>query len=149
MEGVPIRRPLVYCCVLVLRQKTLVTVSSLFGIETRKDVAGPLFFGKPTFFWKPFSAVSAQILIEFAPLLRLDLFYHCYRILSNSIYMKQSRWMNVFIGSFKMNQEIENAQFALENWLVHPNELGHRPSKIEYTNQFFDESGNPCFIFKY
>ncbi len=45
--------------------------------------------------------------------------------------------------------EIENAKKNLESWLAHPNELGKRPSSIEYTNSFKDEDGINCMIFKY
>ncbi len=48
-----------------------------------------------------------------------------------------------------MNIEIEKAKSELENWLSHPNELGQKPSKIEYTNSFEDEDGIHCMIFKY
>ena len=48
-----------------------------------------------------------------------------------------------------MNNEIEEAMLKLEEWLSHPNELGCRPSNIEYTNSFTDEDGIKCIIFKY
>ena len=48
-----------------------------------------------------------------------------------------------------MSKDILEATKELEEWLSHPNELGHKPSKIEYTNQFVDEDGIECLIFKY
>lgn len=48
-----------------------------------------------------------------------------------------------------MNNEINKAKLELERWLSHPNELGKKPSKIEYTNSFEDEDGIKCLIFKY
>ena len=50
-----------------------------------------------------------------------------------------------------MNLEeiIKQNKKELEEWLKHPNELGRKPSKIEYTNQFEDEDGIQCMIFKY
>jgi len=48
-----------------------------------------------------------------------------------------------------MDKEIKNAAEALENWLADPHELGHKPYKVEYTNQFEDEDGICCMIFKY
>lgn len=38
-----------------------------------------------------------------------------------------------------MNNEIKEAILELEKWLLDPHELGHKPSKIEYTNSFTDE----------
>ena len=34
-------------------------------------------------------------------------------------------------------------------WLMHPNELGCKPKKIEFTREFTDEDGIVCKIFKY
>lgn len=34
-------------------------------------------------------------------------------------------------------------------WLEHPHELGCEPSKIEFANEFTDEDGIQCMIFKY
>lgn len=34
-------------------------------------------------------------------------------------------------------------------WLEHPHELGCKPNKIEFTNEFTDEDGIQCMIFKY
>ena len=48
-----------------------------------------------------------------------------------------------------MENEINEAKLQLENWLSHPNELGHKPVKIEYTNSFEDEDGIKCMNFKY
>lgn len=48
-----------------------------------------------------------------------------------------------------MNEEIKNAMIELSNWLSDSNELGKKPSKIEYTNSFEDEDGITCMIFKY
>ena len=48
-----------------------------------------------------------------------------------------------------MNDEIKKAKVKLENWLSDPNELGHKPKVIEYTNSFEDEDGIKCMIFKY
>lgn len=48
-----------------------------------------------------------------------------------------------------MNNEIKQAILELEKWLSDPQELGHKPSKIEYTNSFEDEDGIKCMIFKY
>lgn len=48
-----------------------------------------------------------------------------------------------------MNGEIESAKAQLEQWLSHPNELGRKPAKIEYTNSFKDEDEIKCLIFKY
>lgn len=48
-----------------------------------------------------------------------------------------------------MNNEIKEAILELEKWLSDPHELGHKPSKIEYTNSFTDEDGIKCMIFKY
>ena len=48
-----------------------------------------------------------------------------------------------------MNNEVKEAMLELEKWLLDPHELGHRPSKIEYTNSFEDEDGIKCMIFKY
>jgi len=48
-----------------------------------------------------------------------------------------------------MNNEIKEAMLELERWLSHPNELGVKPEKIEYTNSFEDEDGIKCMIFKY
>lgn len=48
-----------------------------------------------------------------------------------------------------MEKEILEAKQELENWLSHPNELGQKPIKIEYTNHFEDKDGIHCFIFKY
>jgi len=48
-----------------------------------------------------------------------------------------------------MNEEIKNAMIELSNWLSDSNELGNKPSKIEYTNSFEDEDGIKCMIFKY
>lgn len=50
-----------------------------------------------------------------------------------------------------MNLEeiIKQNKKELEEWLSHPNELVKKTSKIEYTNQFEDEDGIQCMIFKY
>ena len=48
-----------------------------------------------------------------------------------------------------MNDEVKEATLELEKWLSDPHELGHKPSKIEYTNLFEDEDGIKCMIFKY
>ncbi len=48
-----------------------------------------------------------------------------------------------------MNDEIKAGISELENWLSDPHELGHKPSKIEYTNSFEDEDGINCMIYKY
>ena len=42
----------------------------------------------------------------------------------------------------------EEKQAVIE-WLMHPNELGCKPSKIEYTNEFVSEDGIRCIIFKF
>ena len=46
-----------------------------------------------------------------------------------------------------MNNEIKEAILELEKWLSDSHELGHKPSKIEYTNSFTDEDGIKCMIF--
>lgn len=48
-----------------------------------------------------------------------------------------------------MKEDILNAIDEFQNWLSHPNELGHKAFKIEYTSQFIDEDGIKCLIFKY
>lgn len=48
-----------------------------------------------------------------------------------------------------MENKIEQAMLEMESWLADPQELGHRPRKIEYTNSFTDEDGIECLIFKY
>lgn len=45
------------------------------------------------------------------------------------------------------NYEAEKQQVV--EWLMHPSELGCRPSKIEFTREFTDEDGIHCKIFKY
>lgn len=49
----------------------------------------------------------------------------------------------------RMSNEIKDGMLELENWLSDPNELGHKPSKIEYTASFEDEDGIKCMVFKY
>ena len=44
--------------------------------------------------------------------------------------------------------KIEKAKDELSNWLSDYRELGHKPSKIEYTNEFVTENIH-CYIFKY
>lgn len=44
---------------------------------------------------------------------------------------------------------MEQAKQQVIEWLEHPNELGCRPHKIEFTNEFTDEDGIHCMIFKY
>lgn len=44
---------------------------------------------------------------------------------------------------------MEEAKQQVIEWLEHPNELGCRPHKIECTNEFTDEDGIHCMIFKY
>lgn len=48
-----------------------------------------------------------------------------------------------------MSKKIEEARIKLEEWLSHPNELGKKPKKIEYTNYFMDEEGIECYIFRF
>ena len=48
-----------------------------------------------------------------------------------------------------LGEMIKENKKQLEDWLSHPSELGRKPSKIEYTNQFEDEDGISCMIFKY
>lgn len=48
-----------------------------------------------------------------------------------------------------LDEMIKQNKKELEDWLSHPNELGKKPCKIEYTNQFEDEDGIKCMIFKY
>lgn len=45
--------------------------------------------------------------------------------------------------------DINESLQQLTNWLSHPNELGKKPSKVEFTKQFKDEEGIQCQIFKY
>lgn len=45
--------------------------------------------------------------------------------------------------------EINKAKKKMEEWLLHPNELGKKPSKLEYTNSFIDEFEDTCYIFKF
>lgn len=47
------------------------------------------------------------------------------------------------------NYKIEKSKKDLEVWLEDIRELGHKPFKIEYTNNFEDEKGVKCYIFKY
>lgn len=47
-----------------------------------------------------------------------------------------------------MGKYEEEKQKVIE-WLMHPNELGCAPGKIEFTNEFMDEDGFACKIFKY
>lgn len=47
------------------------------------------------------------------------------------------------------NYKIEKYKKDLEVWLEDIRELGHKPFKIEYTNNFEDEKGIKCYIFKY
>lgn len=47
-----------------------------------------------------------------------------------------------------MRTREEEKQNVIE-WLKHPSELGCAPKKIEYTNEFTDEDGIQCMIFKY
>lgn len=48
-----------------------------------------------------------------------------------------------------MNKGIKKAQEELEKWLSHPQELGNKPTKIKFTNQFVTDDGRKCVIFKY
>jgi hypothetical protein len=48
-----------------------------------------------------------------------------------------------------MDNEIKEATKQLEEWLAHPQELGKKPFRIEYTNSFEDKEGTKCMIFKY
>ena len=43
----------------------------------------------------------------------------------------------------------ENEKQQVIEWLMHPSELGCKPSKIEFTSEFTDEDGIGCKIFKY
>ena len=43
----------------------------------------------------------------------------------------------------------ENDKQQVIEWLMHPNELGCKPNKIEFTKEFTDEDGIVCKIFKY
>ena len=45
--------------------------------------------------------------------------------------------------------KIKKYKKDLEEWLEDIRELGHKPFKIEYTNNFKDEKGIKCYIFKY
>ena len=45
--------------------------------------------------------------------------------------------------------KIEKYKKDLEVWLEDIRELGYKPFKIEYTNNFEDEKGVKCYIFKY
>ena len=47
-----------------------------------------------------------------------------------------------------MQSREEERQRVIE-WLEHPNELGCKPQKIEFTQEFTDEDGIECMIFKY
>lgn len=47
-----------------------------------------------------------------------------------------------------MNTYEVEKQMVIE-WLEHPSELGKAPAKIEYANEFVDEDGEKCIIFKY
>lgn len=47
-----------------------------------------------------------------------------------------------------MQSREEERQRVIE-WLEHPNELGCKPQKIEFTQEFTDEDGIQCMIFKY
>ncbi|MGN0402756.1 MAG: DUF4261 domain-containing protein [Acetatifactor sp.] len=46
-------------------------------------------------------------------------------------------------------EKYENEKQQVVEWLMHPSELGCRPSKIEFTKEFTDEDGIVCKIFKY
>lgn len=46
-------------------------------------------------------------------------------------------------------EKLKNAMIELSNWLSDSNELGKKPSKIEYINSYEDEDGIKCIIFKY
>ena len=48
-----------------------------------------------------------------------------------------------------MEQDIKNAAASLENWLSHPSELGHKPSKLVHTSTFVDADGIQCMVFKF
>lgn len=43
----------------------------------------------------------------------------------------------------------ENEKQRVIEWLEDPNELGKKPSKIEFTKEFTDEDGINCKIFKF
>lgn len=46
-------------------------------------------------------------------------------------------------------EKYENEKQQVVEWLMHPSELGCKPSKIEFTKEFTDEDGIVCKIFKY
>lgn len=46
-------------------------------------------------------------------------------------------------------EKYESEKQQVIEWLMHPNELGCKPSKIEFTKEFTDEDGIDCKIFKY
>jgi len=46
-------------------------------------------------------------------------------------------------------RKIEAAKTEMENWLSRPGVLGRRPYKLEYTNQFLEENGDVCYVFKF
>lgn len=45
--------------------------------------------------------------------------------------------------------KIKKYQKDFEEWLTDIRELGHKPFKTEYTNNFEAEKGVKCYIFKY
>lgn len=45
--------------------------------------------------------------------------------------------------------DVISATGEMIDWLMHPAELGKKPSKIECTNQFETEDGISCFVFKF
>lgn len=45
--------------------------------------------------------------------------------------------------------EYEKERAEVVEWLKHPNELGKKPSKIEYVKNFTDEDGVHCLIFRF
>ena len=47
-----------------------------------------------------------------------------------------------------MQSREQEKQNVIE-WLAHPNELGCKPQKIEFTKEFTDDEGDLCMIFKY
>ena len=47
-----------------------------------------------------------------------------------------------------MNKYEDEKQQVIQ-WLEDPNELGKKPSKIEFTKEFTDKDGIHCKIFKY
>lgn len=77
-----------------------------------------------------------------------------YKLLDTKKLVKFDAKNIIVIVNKELLQNIEDYKIKkykkdLEVWLEDIRELGHKPFKIEYTNNFEDEKGIKCYIFKY